>query len=56
MVFFFATIIGYGQEETVEEKESKNSLAIFVGGISSSEANAFAIELDYQYRFNEAAA
>jgi len=44
----------FSQEDgSKEEDEKKNQISLFLGAISNRDANAFAVGLDYQYRFNK---
>lgn len=47
LVIIIIPLISFGQEEGGERK---NSLSVFIGGTTNSEASAFTIGLDYQYR------
>ena len=43
------TLLG---QEAHEEKERKNEISLFLGATSSTDATAFTIGLDYQYRIS----
>ena len=51
-VFSLVPFLSYSQEESKKE-ESKNSLALFIGGTSNESTSAFTVGLDYQYRINK---
>jgi hypothetical protein len=52
-IVLFLSFSGFSQEKDAESDDKGSELSVFAGGISSTEATAFAIGLDYQYRFNK---
>jgi O-glycosyl hydrolase len=52
-IFLLPFMVFSQQDSESDKKESKDKLSVFVGGISSVEATAFAVGLDYQHRFNK---
>jgi hypothetical protein len=51
---FFLIIMTYAQEnEESNKEESKNELSVFLGGTTNSEASAFTLGMEYQYRLSK---